>query len=245
MLEYVAAKNPFWIWTREDLAADSPEDAHRFTEATRAVVLHSGNGDGAAVIGTTAELIDRFASIITLLRRTAPAPILDGEIIDRHLALPPPRNLKDKPVSSYLLPRIHIDALISAAHAWALIGDDTNTAGLILWRENATAAENEQPAGYTYRALPGRPRPAQVLRWADTYAYQASAAPAFAAGDSPAAQLINRIRDHAARLAIEAWPAPARPAAGDDYAFAAVRRSHDYTSARHTLGEQARNTFTW
>jgi hypothetical protein len=68
MLEYVNAGEPVEIWSAEGIRQDSPEDAHRITDAELGVLLHSGGGDGALVIGTKDALIARFEKIIAHLR---------------------------------------------------------------------------------------------------------------------------------------------------------------------------------
>lgn len=150
-------------------------------------------------------------------------------------------------MSAYLVDKIMIDALITAAHAWALIdARETDSAGLTLWRENAIAAERDEPTTYTHQPLPGRPRPAQVLRWADTYAYQTSSYADFSVAGSPAGQLIARLRSAAITRMIQSWPEPARLAVTDDAdAPSAARRSYDYTAARHDIADRNRDTFTW
>ncbi len=67
MLEYVRAGQPFELWTAQDIRDDSPEDAGRIADADVGVLLHSGDEDGALLIGTPDEIINRLSAVIEAL----------------------------------------------------------------------------------------------------------------------------------------------------------------------------------
>lgn len=51
MLEYVHASQDTELWTADRIREDSPEDAGRISDIEIGVLFHSGDGDGALVIG--------------------------------------------------------------------------------------------------------------------------------------------------------------------------------------------------
>lgn len=69
MIEYVDAAAHASLWSAADLAADSPEDAHLFGPDTVGIGVHSGDGDGAVIIGTRAEIRAYFDRAAALLDR--------------------------------------------------------------------------------------------------------------------------------------------------------------------------------
>ena len=58
MLEYVNSGEPVELWTASDIREDSPEDADRIDDDAIGVLFHSGDHDGALVIGTPASVMD-------------------------------------------------------------------------------------------------------------------------------------------------------------------------------------------
>lgn len=58
MLEYVSSDNAVDLWTASDIREDSPEDADQISDDDIGALFHSGDGDGALVIGTPASIIE-------------------------------------------------------------------------------------------------------------------------------------------------------------------------------------------
>jgi hypothetical protein len=79
VLEYIDARDDFpSTVTREWLAADSPEDAHRFDADTFGILVHSGDGDGAVIIGNRHEIIEYLNRALDRARRYRRD--IDGEV---------------------------------------------------------------------------------------------------------------------------------------------------------------------
>lgn len=68
MLEYVSAEcDDMERWTAEQIREDSPEDANRIPDDHIGLLVHSGEGDGALIIGTPAELRAYLAKLLLLI----------------------------------------------------------------------------------------------------------------------------------------------------------------------------------